>query len=263
MNWLESQWQSFLPKKRERQKVFPFSQQQDWNRKPDSYIPDQWKADWGRDAIDTPYSYDNLYHVTTNLSGVRAAKGLKSRAQLGIVGLGGGPENESPHLVSTTHSYSRALEIYHAIKYVTQIIQGRIRASQVLKHLMDGSNEDAIVKALRMYIPRRYLVEDGWDQDAINKILDSKLKTSKQVYEFMQVLERAITAYELDGIEASPLTVIGFTASYEDMVKINPSEVAILQVVARKGAETEHKPDEEELRFNPEDLKVVRFLQPV
>jgi hypothetical protein len=55
---------------------------------------------------------------------------------------------------------------------------------------------------------------------------------------------------------------IGFTADFSAMTKINPSQIAILQLAAVKGADTEHVSTEKELRFRPGDLKVIRYFQP-
>jgi hypothetical protein len=67
----------------------------------------------------------NVYHVTTNLAGVLSSGGLKSRDELGNVGLGGGWKNEASNMISTTYDYNRALGIYHEMIYVAEIVKGK------------------------------------------------------------------------------------------------------------------------------------------
>jgi len=52
-------------------------------------------------------------------------------------------------------------------------------------------------------------------------------------------------------------TRVGFTASKKQMAKIDPNQIGIVKVEAKKSAKPEHIAEENELRFNPSDLRVV------
>lgn len=254
LTWLESAWTSFQPHARQRQRTLPFDLKPQWNLKPDTYLSPGFHPD-----EEFGVSYDNLYHVTTNLRGVAASGRLVPRSELGVSGLGGGAIDESPNMVSTTHNRDRAFAIYEEIRYVCEVARGAVKASEVARNF-ELQDEDAVEEVLKSYVPKKYLGEDG-DWDAAMKILDRRVRTGKKVYEFFQACERAV---DEAGAEewGRPQGVVGFTAPHEDVVRIDPKQVAIIQVVARKGARAEHVPVEQEIRFRPQDLQIVRYLQP-
>lgn len=257
--WLfeTADWSSF---KIGRQREFGFQHEPGYNRKPTSYL----------DNDITPeiedFSTFNLYHVTTNLTGVRQAGRLKSRRELGIVGLGGGPDNEAPNLISTTYDYNRAYKIYEQIKFVAEMVRGQVRAS-IAFHAATrdayrefGEEPDMVDNVVREFIPpiafKKYM-------DGDETMLDKYIKTPEKVYEFFQDLEKAISEDESQSDYTSgESTIIGFTGTFEQMRQIDPNQVAIIQVVAKKGAKSQQITFEKELRFKPEDLKIIRFHKP-
>jgi len=259
MNWYkksQQNWSSFP-----RQKMFPFIHEPGYNRKSTGYLD--------KDLIANEYEEDtdfNIYHVTTNLSGVISSGGLKSRKELGNIGLGGGWQNEASNMISVTYDYNRALKIYNEIKWVCDIIKGNAKAydiwHSVTESLYDPWEYKSVKNVLYNFLPKNIAkeIEEGQEDE---NTLDKYITTPKQKYDFFTSLEQEVALVEGQSEDTYDSSVIGFTGSFEDMLKINPSQVAILQLVVRKDAETEeHIPMEKELRFRPQDLQVVRYYQP-
>ena len=259
-----------------RQKEFPFMQQPDnpLYKNAKSVEPEL------KGYKDTQYEPGKLYHVTTNLSNIKQDQALKSRRQLGgsarTSGLGGGVKNEASGMVSLTYNYERAKEIYDAIMYVVSICQGRVKASQVYDRLSDaagsydydyGEEEEltSVEEFLSDFIPEQ-LIRDG-EVEQIRVILDKKIRTAKGVYDFFQGMEAAVVADQDKGHgdwseEILTYNVIGFTGEFANMKRIQPKDVAIIQCLVRKNAAVQHEPREVELRVRPEDVVILRYMQP-
>jgi len=257
MNWyrFSQTWQSFTPRQRE----LPFMYSPGLNRKAIPFV--------NRDVMDERDDHIdlNLYHVTTNLSGVLKSGKLMSRKELGVVGLGGGERNEASHLVSTTYDYNRALMIYHGIKDVCKIVNGLISASHIVKNMEYVSynfwENDEVEDVLLEYIPKE-IVESIFNGEKDIVEIDKFIKSPEQKYRFFQLLEEASVEEELSSDETYESSVVGFTGDFQSMKAINPSQVAILQLAARKGAWSDQVIYEKELRFKPTDLFVIRYFQP-
>jgi hypothetical protein len=256
--FLESNWSSFRPG---RQKEFPFSHEPGYSRKATNFLdPDYLDPDQEQETN------FNLYHVTTNLAGVKMAGRLKSRRELGIVGLGGGAQNEAPGMVSTTYDYNRAREIYEQIKFVAEMVRGQGSAASAFDAatvgLHDAYEDREIINVLEDFLPAKVLKKllDGEIDET--ETLNRYINKPRDVYKFFQDLESAVSGIEAQGEYTYHMSTIGFTGSFEDMLKINPSQVAIIQVAARKDASSPHIPFEKELRFSPQDLRIVRYFQP-
>jgi hypothetical protein len=76
-------------------------------------------------------------------------------------------------------------------------------------------------------------------------------------YELLQKLDDAAAHIYADAESTTPFRV-GFTASKEQMAKIDPEQIEIMEVEARKGAKAHHVGAEAELRFDPADLRVKK-----
>ena len=253
--FLENNWSSLKPG---RQKELPFMHEPGYNRKANSYLD--------QDLIAPEFEENNqfnLYHVTTNLAAVKSSGKLKSRRELGVVGLGGGGNNEDPHLISTTYDLNRAHEIYDEMKLVCQIVRGQVPASTLWNgsKLYEPWDNSYARSALKSLIPKniyKQLYKGELDIEVINQYIN----TPEQLYEFFQELEEAATKQEQEAEDTYHYSAIGFTGSFQDMLKINPNQIAIIQVVARKNAPAKHVNLEKELRFKPQDLKIIRFRHP-
>jgi hypothetical protein len=254
--FLES-WSSFKPG---RQREFPFRHEPGYDRKAHGFLE--------KDFIDPEMERDtdfNLYHVTTNLPAVKASGGLKSRSELGIQGLGGGGRNEAPNMVSTTYDYSKALKIYEDLKTVAEIVAGKVPASHAFamatEHVYDPYETPEIISVLRKRLPEEVFrsIMDGELQESE---MDRHIAPGEETYEFLQELEDAVTSHESQSDDFYDRGTTGFTAPFEDVARIRPQNVAIIQIVARKGAKSQHVPGEKEIRFKPEDLRIIRFSAP-
>lgn len=267
MNWYISslkveaeKWNKFPPNA---QREFSFSHEPGYMRKALPFLGDE-------APVDTDYDF-NLYHVTTNLAGVIASQRLKSRKELGgNVGLGGGVMNEAPHLISATYDYSRAVKIYDDIKLVTQIVRGQVPAHTIFNSFsFDWEDDSELNDVLSNWLPgktiKAYLDGEITD-DQMGQELDRVITGGENCYLFMQQLEQAVSGREEQELEYSweayQSQTTGFTGSYKDMLKIDPAQLAILQLAVKKNAKTQHVPMEAELRFRPEDVRVIRYLQP-
>jgi len=254
LQWVESKWSSFRPG---RQREFPF-QHDGYNRKATSYLD--------TDIIDPEYEEDtdfNLYHVTSNLAAVKVSGRLKSRRELGITGaLGGGGDNEAPGMVSTTYDYNRAREIYSQMKLVAEMCRGQFKASQVWDMFDDAWDNQFARSELKSNLPNN-IYKKLYKGEIPPETIDQYIKTPKEIYEFFQNLEDAQWKYDSESDSIYHMTAVGFTAPFEDMIKIDPNQVAIIQVVARKEpGRIQHVNLEKEVRFKPEDLRIVRYYQP-
>ena len=121
---------------------------------------------------------------------------------------------------------------------------------------MDESR--AVFDLLRQWgIPKKNIM-DG-DMDAV---MDKKIVGPENIYRFFQELETIFHDAGGDYDNATPQNVIGFTGDFDAMRRIDPRQLAILQLAVKKDAKVSHEPIELELRINPEDVAVVRYLQP-
>ena len=265
-----SQWQRM-----ERQRQFQFMSEPDRPYQRQYKDPDADQYGYEKDHPVLQGGY--LYHVTTNLSGVKITGGLKSRRQLKdegqTSGLGGGVRDEAANLVSLTYDYGRAKHIYDEFQFVAAIVIGKVKASEIYDHV-NGYRQDMydledqlspFDQVIRNYGVSKKIIFSG-DEQKIKTILDAKITTPQERYDFFRELETAVLEQESADNENSDYvyeqSVIGFTAGFEAMSKLNPANIAILQCVLRKDSAQEHVMHEQEIRALPEDLAVIRYMQP-
>ena len=226
-----------------------------------------------RDIQDTGATdYDDdfaggFYHVTTNLEGVMKWGALKSRKQLGgTEGLGGGMKNEAPGKISLTYNLNKAWQLYDTIKFAISAAQNQVSASHIYDYLMSQYGLPEInlypqsnaMRIMSKYLPKRILEDES--MEGLEATLDRKIKNGKQKYEFLQEFDDALGRDESEietGGEYMTPNRVGFTAPYETFSKINPNNVAILQLEVRRNAVPEHVQAELELRFDPDDVRLA------
>lgn len=256
--WLMENWERFG-----HQKTFSFL------REPENPFQKDASSLLSKDDQETMeesgYKPDKLYHVTTNLPAIKRDMMLKSREESGSIGLGGGPSNMSPTLVSLTYNYSRALEIYEGFKFVCNIISGQFLASDIYDYMsgMDDNHFNGDEEELSKFeevlndygVPEEVLV-DG-DEEKIKVILNKNISTPKERYEFFQSLENSILD-ENDIVQK----VIGFTAPFNSIKSLKLQNIAIIQVAIRKNADIEHYGTEAEIRVSSKDLAIIRYMKP-
>lgn len=212
------------------------------------------------DFVDKDYlpegGTDGLFHVTTAKDKVMA-EGLKSRKETGSVGLGGGVQNAAPSKVSVTFDEGHANQISDRMQLAIRAAKGEVEPDEVLNRITQDAglaDDEPHEIAQALHAP-----EDTYeDWDKFNDWFHENYK-KEDSYELLQDLDDALPRI-FEG-EGSPVRV-GFTASKEQMAKLDPEQVGILPVEARIGAKTEHVPEEAELRFAPEDLRVKKEEMP-
>jgi hypothetical protein len=239
-----------------RQREFTWAREGPWTRKPDAHVPEAERPET------YAYSRLNLYHVTTNLAGVRASQALRSRTQLGPVpGLGGGYRDVAAGAISTAYSYEKARDIYDALQYICELVRGKFTATHVLDDLLarfgDYDLDDPdLVAVLQRFVPRQVIPTSRFED-----VLNARVRSPEQLYDFYVAVEDALhlgRSYDTDFITPR----VGFTQPYAVMKSIRCEQIAILQLAVRRGAQGEHVAEEQEVRFRPEDVRVVRYLQP-
>ena len=154
--------------------------------------------------------------------------------------------------------------MYEQLKMVVEMTKGKVPAHQAWNMVDNPWDKQQYRNILRSRVPIK--IYKAMKADTIpEEEMDKYINTPAKIYDFFQSLEAASVAIEnsYDDPDRSPeRETIGFVADFEDMVRINPNQIAIIQVVARKGAHSNHVNQERELRFSPEDLKIIRWEQP-
>lgn len=239
-------------------------------------------------SSDDPRDDDGLWHVTTGLRAV-LAEGLKARTETNAVGLGGGPLHVSPETISVVPRHEAALRIYRMMRSALAAARGELSTASMLRTFVE-ENDGAFseVKAWEDFLAEGgdlgdddgigfqladRLGLDGPLEDIdfrdpwVQADLDRRFPTGQSRYELLQQLEvdlvEAVEGAEKNAEEKSTCLPVGFTAPWIRFSKIDPNDVAIVQVAALRSDEpVDVVPGETELRFFPESLYVVGFERP-
>jgi|GEM_PF-6261364 len=228
-----------------------------------------------------------FFHVTTNRDRV-FKQGLKSRSETGIVGLGGGPSDPSGKWVSFVISRSRAMWLFSSMRGLLVAAQdgdasdvllltlewtgfpgdiwennwedaeadGWDRASEDLGDLCAtlGVEPPDDIQSLSHGGPWKQMVNEQRDD------LNRRWNTPERRYELAQFVEtrlRSTFAVDdwWDGGVCMPL--VGFTASAKKYLNLSPSQFSIVQAAIKQGARSEDIPQECEMRFSSNDIRLV------
>ncbi len=231
-----------------------------------------------------------FFHVTTNRSRVFADGKLRSRADVGVIGLGGGQTDPGRH-VSFVVNRSRALWLFSAMRgLLLACTEGD--AASVLRLALEwtgfpgdhwsfnwddwGDEEDGWgrqaddladfcaelgleppddIQSLAFGGPWEEMIER--QADALNR----KWATPERRYELAQFFETRLesTFYVPDWWDdGTCVPLVGFTASASRFLALDPKQFSICQAAIRAGAPySEMVPRECELRFSPEDVQLV------
>lgn len=237
--------------------------------------PNPWIGDTVLDDYTSPEDA-GFFHVTTNRAKVLTDERLRSRADVGIVGLGGGRNDPGRH-ISFVISIDRARWLYKAIK--------GLRLA-----MLDGTAVEALELALDWTRFPEDWVLDAHDnpegvEDDLNQMctemgldvsgeficwtellreqghsLNTRWNTPHLRYELVQFFEARLlsTFYVPDHWnDGTCIPTVGFTASAAEFERVVPEQISIVQAAIRLGAETEIIDMECELRFRPEDVQIV------
>jgi hypothetical protein len=233
-----------------------------------------------------------LYHATTSFRAVMK-EGLRSRRQLGgIVGLGGGWHQYAPDLVSFVPTYGGAVVIADAMIVMARVLREEIGAGTAARlalgwmdfpehsvyqdsfELMDyeegGRDElrgllrevaDALSLDTQLIDPLDLADRRAWLDllDERAPVLDAEAARGRWVYEGIQTAEDLVSKHfwpkDSEVFQCAPF--VGFTATAEQFARVDPRDVGIVWAEARVGADVDLFPIECELRFRPEDVRVV------
>ena len=191
-----------------------------------------------------------LFHVTTAKDKI-LKEGLKSRSQTGQVGLGGGISNEAPTKVSVTFDEAHANMIVDRMGLAVDAAKETISPKEVLdKMISDAGLSDETPEEIARVLRAPENVYEDWD--AFDKWFDKEYKPA-DAYDLVVTLDDALP--EIFSGAEEPVRV-GFTASKAQMAKIDPAQIGIINIEAKKGAKAEHVGDEKELRFSPKDVRL-------
>jgi len=220
-----------------------------------------------------------FYHVTTNLPAVLAEGRLRSRRELRAAGrqgagLGGGWGDDASDRVSVGLTLDGALRVLRATRMMAQAVHGQIEAKDAFARMQSFSESalDLLDRAVEWMVD----VEDEYEEtfhaarsyeDALNLFIADALRATPgpDLYDALRHYETHVAStlqewadigwLELD--EQMCSTTVGFTEPASKFARVRPEAVGLVQLAARKGAESEQIPSECELRFRPEDLALV------
>jgi len=223
-------------------------------------IPKEFSRE-ARDFISEDYldwqegDVNELFHVTTAKDSV-LREGLKPGRETGKVGLGEGVQTlkRTPDLVSTTFSENAAYSIEQRLKLAVKAARGKSSVQDILAEF----NVEYFIDDMPMYDPvwevLRPPKEVGKSWDLFDKWVEKEYKGKE--YDLLAELDDGLAqVYE------EPMGRVGLTADAKDVAKIDPEQISVLEVGARRGAKPVHIPDESELRFSPGDLWVKHAPQ--
>jgi hypothetical protein len=220
-----------------------------------------------------------FYHVTTNLPAVLAEGRLRSRRELRAAGrqgagLGGGLRDEAPDRVSVGLTLDGALRVLRATRMMAEAVHGQIDARTAFAAMQDlsGSALDLLDRAVEWMVDVEDEDEESFRaarsyEDELNQLAADALRATPgpDLYDALRRYETHIANtlsewtgegwVELD--EQMCGTTVGFTEPASKFARVRPEAVGLVQLAARKGAESEQIPSECELRFRPEDLALV------
>lgn len=247
----------------QQQKLLDFDPPESFSEKPQEH-PELRKelTQYTPEGTEEEEYIDGFYHVTTNLPAVLQWGALKSRKQLGgnVPGLGGGDANEAWDKISLTHSLDKANTIFHGLIYAAKICSNQLTTSDIFNSTLSEYNfpEDALMESdVKDFLENWMTAEEmGEDGENIDQLLDQRIKTPKEKYDFLTRLE-AILNTQMENYDMSFTgPPVGLTVPFETFCQLNPKNIAILKMQVRKGAPYQHVPQELELRLNPDDVRL-------
>jgi len=228
-----------------------------------------------------------FFHVTTSRSRVFADGKLRSRADVGVVGLGGGHTDRGRH-ISFVVNRSRALWLFAAMRGLLLACTDGDAASVLRLALEwtgfpgdtwsfnwddwddDGARQTDdlgdLCAELGLEPPddiQSLAFGGSWEQmiDRQADALNRKWATPERRYELAQFFEDRLEStfyvpeWWDDGICVS---LVGFTANASRFLALDPNQFSICQAGIRSRAPyAEMVPKECELRFAPEDVQLV------
>lgn len=248
------------------------------------------------EALDRPGIFHVTTQIVT-LERERMMRSRYDLRAQGIQGLGG-RDDDSPHLVSTVFDYDRAWMLWGAMRAVCRAVHGTMTTVDLLLAFLTWTDFPDSWRS-EDDLSRRALREEEWRLGQVAEVLDlqddqgelralavaqledtaawmalveenaaflnAHFATGQQRYWLVQALEQSIlnnfpdAFYDAESDGAIGRTLVGFVSPYELFARVQPDQISIVQLAAKKGAKVEFIPDELELRFQPEDLRIAKL----
>jgi hypothetical protein len=227
-----------------------------------------------------------LFHVTTAAAVIERERVLRSRAQLDQAGtrhrgLGGGKNRA----VSFAFDLDRSRKLFRAMRAVRRAMMGQMTVPDLLGEVFawtgfpndwdwdwdDEEQQAGVNRELLAVLDLEEIepaeIQTLSDWQAVWKENETRLarafSSPRDAYRLVQEIEGAMLSpveqmWRSDDLVAcTPL--IGFVSTFEDFERIDVDQISIAQCEARVGAEPyDYVPDECELQFLPEDVRVVQ-----
>lgn len=200
----------------------------------------------------------DMVHVTTAKSAVQE-EGLASRSEIGRSALGGGPSDK----VSVAFDPQHAQRIQERLTLAVRAARGEAEMDEVIRHFENtfGASESPapLAQSLSQRNPAfqsetavsdwetfRNLVREEYGDDIGQLAIDLDFGA-----------DRAFRGLGGEPAEGS-LQSVGILTDPELLAKIDPEEIGMVRVAAREGANPRRVPLESELRFDPQDVRVIQ-----
>jgi len=200
----------------------------------------------------------SLYHVTTNKNRV-LQEGLKSRKEIGLTGLGGGTTDMDPSLVSVTYSRDRAEDIFARVRLAVRAARNEVSASYIVRQMMkEFAVYDSTPETIAHVLNAPRSTHENWE--TFVAWIDKEFASADKKYGLVVQLDlRLLSSFRENVTKSSPRRSysVGLTGTAEELARLNPDEIAILDIAARKSAQPLQVGFEAELRFKPQDVFVV------
>ena len=220
---------------------------------------------------------------------------LRSRRELRIAGkqgagLGGGGGDVMPDRVSVGLTLTGAQRVLRGMRLMARAVHGQIepdaameemldltsRARDILDRAMDWMVDDEDEESETVQAARDFEREIASDERSVRKAWTDAEKARKNAWEEPwnkgHVLYERLAGYEetithtlaewiseswISDDEMTGSAPVGFTDHAEKFARVRVENLGLLQLAGRKGAPVEFVNGEHELRFRPEDLRVV------
>jgi hypothetical protein len=263
---------------------------------PAGWTTDGWTffEDYANDG-DEPYDHPGIWHVTTAAEEVARDGRLLSRRELaakGITtgGLGGGAKNVASDKISATTNPHAAQRVYRTMQIAALAAQNRLPAWRVATEALTSSDLTNLLYEYDNNAEAHGYYDDDPDDPAAHEYLRllaeilgvgtrADLATPVQIrmaadalearypdgaakYGLFQAVEQVgadLHYHVVNEYDEHPGTnaPVGFTEPWAKWAKVNPRNIRLLRLAACPGARVDIEPSENELRFDPEDLRVV------
>lgn len=187
--------------------------------------------------------------------------------------LGGGTGQR----VSTTYREDHAIEIARRLKFASRAARNEVTNGEILEHFAElygddvytmgkvlGATPNSVMDNLSggvLKLSKKGPIKKAPQPGEIDTFIqlerwmDAKITTGTSKYEAVQNLDGALVRSIHSPDDWSGGVILAGSA--EDMARLNPDEIGVVQVAARKGAIAKDGADQFELEFLSHDLLVV------